>query len=383
MEVEKQNIGPIIKGDEIDLLALVKTIWAGRKTIFYAIGISMVLGLVIAFTSPKKYTASATLLPSVEKKGGGLGSLSALAGMAGINIGGLMGDASGIPAELYPQVVGSVPYLMELMHEKLTWEKYSEPLSLYEVIEQDTIESGFLKVKKYTIGLPWVLKDAVFGKENDDDLVPKAGGKNKEIGYYLLSLKERAAIAKLKNAINLSNDKKSGLISINVTMGEALLTAQLADKAVQLLQKHVIDYKTKQSAENLKFIQERFVESKVNYEQAQRAFFAYKDAHRNIVAERMDVEYQRLSDAYDIASAIYKGLAQQQEQAKITVKEETPVFKVLDPVVVPKDKSAPKRGMMLAVSMFLGVFLGIAVVFGRMVWENLRGGKDERELSTQ
>ena len=77
------EIGPIIKDDEIDLLALVKTIWAGRKTIYYAVGAAILIGLVVAFASPAKYTAKATLLPSDEKKTGGMGNLSALAGMAG------------------------------------------------------------------------------------------------------------------------------------------------------------------------------------------------------------------------------------------------------------------------------------------------------------
>lgn len=363
----------IIKGDEIDLWALIKTLWRGRRIIAYSAAICLVIGLIVAYASPKKYTASATLLPSAEKKGGSFGGLSALAGMAGINIGSLMGDATGIPAELYPQVVGSVPYLMELMNEKLTWEKEGE-MSLFEKAQRDSVPSSFDKVKKYTIGLPWTVKDALSGKKRKDDIMLGSGVKGEDEGQiFALSKLQLAVIEQLKKSVSINHDKKSGLVSLSVSEDEPLVAAQLADKAVALLQKSIIDYKTKQSAENLRFIQERFVEAKVNYEQSQRSFFAYKDAHRNVVAERMDVEYQRLSDAYDIASAIYKGLAQQQEQAKITVKEETPVFKVLDPVVVPKEKSAPKRGMIIVVSLFLGALLGVLWILGRMVLLNFKG----------
>lgn len=364
--MEKDKIGDlaIIKGDEIDLMALVRTIWAGRRIVLYSVIGCLFIGLIIAFTSPKKYTASATLLPSVEKKGGNLGNLSALAGMAGINIGGMVGDASGIPAELYPQVVGSVPYLMELMHEKLQWKKFKEPLSVYEEIERDSVPTRFSIVKKYTIGLPGTIKNFIFSGKGDDGLISTQATESGDKGYYILDSKEGAAIGRLKAAIKVTHEPKSGLISLSVTMNEPLLTAQLADKAVKLLQRHVIEYKTKQSSENLKFIEERFVEAMVNYENAQRSFFGYKDAHRNIVAERMDVEYQRLSDAYDIASSIYKGLAQQKEQAKITVKEETPVFAVLEPVLMPKEKSSPKRGMIIAVSLLLGGMMGVMIVLG-------------------
>jgi uncharacterized protein involved in exopolysaccharide biosynthesis len=374
MKFNIKQVGSIIKGDEIDLMALVKTIWAGRRIIIYSVIACVFIGLIVAYTSPKKFSVSVTLLPSVEKKGGNLGGLSALAGMAGINLGSMMGDASGIPSELYPQVVGSVPYLMELMNEKLTWKKYGT-ISFVEKIKLDSVPSTFSIIKKYSIGLPWTIKAALSSSENDE--IGQIGGEESESrGYFILSATENSAINTLKAAISVAQDKKSGLVRMDVTMGEPLLTAQLADKAVQALQRYIIEFKTKQSAEKLKFIQDRYVEAKLNYEASQRAFFSYKDDHRNFVMERMDLEYQRLSDAYDIASVIYKGLAQQQEQAKITVKEESPVFTVLEPVVVPTEKSAPRKGMIMAVSLFLGLFLGVAAIFGILVFNNYRSNKE-------
>ena len=62
------NKNQIIKDDELDLIALIKTIWNGRKTVYYSVGICVFIGLLIAFLSPAKYTASATLLPSSENK---------------------------------------------------------------------------------------------------------------------------------------------------------------------------------------------------------------------------------------------------------------------------------------------------------------------------
>ncbi|MFT3737372.1 MAG: Wzz/FepE/Etk N-terminal domain-containing protein [Breznakibacter sp.] len=369
MTDEKSVPEPIVKDDEIDLLALVRTIWAGRKIILYTSMACVVVGLIIAFTSPKKYTTSATLLPSSERKSGNLGSLSALAGMAGINVGGMLDDASGVPTELYPQVVASVPYLMELMHKKFYWERFRANISIYEVAQRDTVVSAFAIIKKYTIGLPFTLKNAIFPPRTNDVLLYSKSHEGES--YYVLTDLERKAMSRLKGAVHVEYDKKNGLVVVSVTMNEPLLCAQLADKAVQLLQKHVIDYRIRQSVENLQFIEERFAESKKRYEEAQWMFFGYKDAHRNIVAERMDVEYQRLSDAYDIASAIYKNLAQQLEQAKITVKEETPVFKVLDPVVVPKDAQS-KKSMILVISIFFGVFLGILAVFVSNIYINIR-----------
>lgn len=52
-----------------------------------------------------------------------------------------------------------------------------------------------------------------------------------------------------------------------------------------------------------------------------KTYFNYKDSHRNTVSEWVDMGFQRLSDAYDMASTVYKSLVQQLEQAKISVKE--------------------------------------------------------------
>jgi LPS O-antigen subunit length determinant protein (WzzB/FepE family) len=125
---------PIIQDDEIDLIALVKTIWNGRKTIYYSVGVAVLLGLIIAFASPKKYTASATLLPSAENAENRLGGLGALAGMAGFNLNSMFGQTTGIPAEIYPKVVSSFPFQEELVHQKFNFEDYDHPVSIYDYV---------------------------------------------------------------------------------------------------------------------------------------------------------------------------------------------------------------------------------------------------------
>jgi LPS O-antigen subunit length determinant protein (WzzB/FepE family) len=41
-------------------------------------------------------------------------------------------------------------------------------------------------------------------------------------------------------------------------------------------------------------------------------------------------------------------------------------------VKVPIVKSAPKRSLIMVVSIFLGGFIGIGLVFGGMVWRKLK-----------
>lgn len=62
---------------------------------------------------------------------------------------------------------------------------------------------------------------------------------------------------------------------------------------------------------------------------------------------------------------IYSELAKQLEQAKIQVKQDTPVFTIIEPVSVPTNKSKPNRPMILFIWLFLGGVVGTGFVFGK------------------
>lgn len=366
-DVSKENEAlTIIKDDEIDLIALTKTIWNGRKTIYYSVGVCVFIGLLIAFFSKPKYEAYATLLPSEEKDMmGQLGGLGALAGMAGVDIGSMMGgQASGIPAEIYPSVVESYPFKKELVHQKFHFEAFQEPVSIYEYALQDTVETTGDKILKYTIKLPWTIKEAIQG-EKEVLTLP-------EYGVLNLSEEELIALGSIEEVLVIDVDKKTGLINVSAEAGEPVFVAQFVQKAIDLLQNYVIEYKTKQARQNLEFIQERYLEKEKEYLTAREAFFEYKDKHRNMVSERISIEYEQFKDEFEITGSIYKSLASQLEQAKITVKEETPVFTVIEPVKVPIEISWPKKKIILIVSVFLGVFIGIGIIFGKLVFSSVK-----------
>ncbi|MCW3805801.1 Wzz/FepE/Etk N-terminal domain-containing protein [Plebeiibacterium marinum] len=356
----------IIKDDEIDLIALIKTIWDGRKIIYYSVGVCVFIGLLIAFLSPTKYTASATLLPSSENKSSSVGGLGALAGMAGINLSSMMGQSDGIPAEIYPQIVNSYPFLNEFIYEKFHFEEYEQPISIYDYVVADTIPSVGSQIAKYTIRLPWTIKEKVFSNEKKGII------SNVDYGVLYLSEEELKVIESVYELFRIGVDEETGLVVITVEVEEPILAAQFVKKAVKLLQRYIIEYKTKQVREHLKFVKGRYEEKKQEYEKAQLAFYNYKDSHRNIISERVDPEFQRLSDEYDITLTVYKDLSTQLEAAKIAVKEESPVFSVIEPAKVPDEKSSPVRKSILLISMIVGVFFGVCLVIGLIIYDNIK-----------
>ena len=59
---------------------------------------------------------------------------------------------------------------------------------------------------------------------------------------------------------------------------------------------------------------------------------------------------------------LYSELATQLEQAKINVKETTPILTVINPVTIPLQKSKPRRAMILFGWTFFGVLFGIGAI---------------------
>jgi uncharacterized protein involved in exopolysaccharide biosynthesis len=145
----------------------------------------------------------------------------------------------------------------------------------------------------------------------------------------------------------------------------------MALKAQNLLQKYITEFKTQKSQANLDFIEASYTKSKKEFEQAQVRLAIATDRSQGFVSGLPKVETDRLQSQYTITFGVYQELAKQFEQAKIQVKKETPVFTVVDPPVVPSEKTKPKRSLIVMVWVFLGAATGFAIVLGKSYWQDL------------
>ncbi len=354
----------IIKEDEIDLLALFQTFWAGRKIIIQFLLIFGFLGLFIAIFSPKKYTASTMIVPVSSGKSAS-GGLSGLAAMAGIDIDTSQGGGD-ISPTLYPKVVESIPFRKRLMDTPITVSEKTEKVT-FRKYYKDIYSIGLLGwVKKYTIGLPGVILG--WFKEKPKEVQGESGSSE----IVVISRNENELLNKLRSLIKLNVNKKEGYIVISATMPEALAAAQMADRAQKLLQEYVIKFKTQKASEQLNFVENRCKEKEKEFREVEMALARFKDRNRNVATSTAMTRKQRLTSEYNLLYSVYSELARKVETQRIQVKEDTPVFRVIEPVSVPVEKSAPRRMMILAVWLFLGFFLGVAVVFGREFIKTLK-----------
>ena len=358
MSEQKTPVKPAhIADDEIDLLALVKTMWNGRRTIVIAVISGAILGVAVALLSAKEYTASTVMVPQMgdsQSKMGGLGGLAALAGITlDVNPG------AELSPMIYPQIIGSVPFQLELMNTPINFEDHSQPITLFEFYTKYSKSSVLGSVKKYTIGLPGVIIGAIKGKTKELSL---PGDSTRPI---LLTADQYTVKKALDAIVSLDVNAKEGYLTLSTRMPEALVAAQLAKKAQDLLQQYITEFKIEKAKANLNFIQGRYDETKAEFEKAQVSLAIINDRNKNFTSGLPRIETDRIQTRYTISFGVFQELAKQLEQAKIQVKKDTPVFTIVEPVTVPSEKSKPKKAMIVAIWLFLGGILGVGIVFGR------------------
>ncbi|HYQ56846.1 MAG TPA: Wzz/FepE/Etk N-terminal domain-containing protein, partial [Draconibacterium sp.] len=155
--------------DEIDLIALAKTLWDNRKFILITVAIFMVLGVAVALLTPKQYTASTTLVPQVSDGSSKMGGLSSLAAMAGFNLNDMTSGSGELSPMVYPQIINSVPFQLELMNTTFQFPGQKEALTFYTYFNEVKKPGALGLLKKYTIGLPGVMIKAIKGDPMTSD----------------------------------------------------------------------------------------------------------------------------------------------------------------------------------------------------------------------
>jgi LPS O-antigen subunit length determinant protein (WzzB/FepE family) len=355
--------------DEIDLIALAKTIWNGRKIIIISVVVFMILGFFVAIFSPKEFTASSTMVPQLSSGKSKLGGLSSLAAMAGFNLDMNM-ESSELSPLIYPQIVESVPFQLEIMETPFRFKDVDHPVSLYEYYMDYAKPDVVSLIKKYTVGLPFVILGAIKGDKKDD--LPVVSGDELFDSPIALTEDQEAIRKLLSNNITLEPNAKEGFVTLNVISHDASIAAQVAHRAQALLQEYITEFKVKKANAQLDFITERFEEKKNDFEKAQTNLAVFVDRNKNVTSAVARTEEVRLQNEYKLAFEVYSQLAQQLEQAQITVKENTPVFSIVKPVTVPIEKSKPNRPMILIIWTFLGGIIGIGWIFGKHFFQSIK-----------
>lgn len=341
MQEEKDIIDNNDDEKEIDLLELASKLWAQRKKLAVWSICGAVIGVIIAFSIPKEYTTTVKLAPETTDAKAGGGGLSALASMAGF--GSISSGVDAVYPQLYPDVVGSVPFTTSLFNVEVETKEDGQKFTVRQFLEEETKAPWWGAV----MGAPFKLIGML--RSSDDEEDPEG----KKVNNFQLSQDENKLVEAINNRVNASVDQKTNVVTITVNMQDPLVSAILADTVVSRLQEYVTQYRTNKARKDLEYAETLNEEAKTEYYKAQQRYAEYLDSNQGLALQRAQITRDRLENETSLAFNLYNQTAQQVQKAKAKVQETTPVYAIITPATVPVKASSPKKLMILVGFTFL------------------------------
>jgi len=345
---------------EIDLVEFAKILAKRKIWILKVMVIFFLSGIVISLLIKKEYEARCRLLPEIEtNQGNALGKLGGLAGLVGINTSDIGGSTATLNPALYPIIATSLPFKSQLLSKEYRFNKYNKTYSGYHYFNEIYRPA----IYEYIILLPKLARGIFKDK-------PKISVKSQsESEIWKITSREESLFKMIERRIEITVNNETGLVSIRGKMPDPVAAAELTEAAFSILTEHVINYRISKAKSNLNFVQKTYYEKKENFEILQNKLARFEDKNQNMVTSVASIERQKLKNEYDVAFEVYKSMAQQLEQAKIKVEEETPVFTIIEPIVIPLQKSQPQRIFITLMLSIIGFFVSILIIFYRYFLE--------------
>lgn len=288
-----------IEEDEIDLRELFNTILKSKFKIMAITFVITSFAILYALSIPNSYKSSIILAPQEESKGS-LGGLGALAGLAGVGLGG-----SGMDVHNSMSTI-----LGDNSFQQMVVEKHN----LIEKLDPKNTDKNLVFALNSRAVYDFLKSDS---KEEEEAISEEEAMFN--------------TIKDLKTIVSLSSDKDSGALTMGVELQDRFLA------------KEILEIYLKETTAYLRILDMKDINEKLEY---------YKDELSKINDIELKVQISQL-----MSSLIQKKVlssASEYYNVKIMTKPQ---------VAYIKDKSKPKRALIVVVSFVTSIILSIFIVF--------------------
>ncbi|MEQ8810153.1 MAG: Wzz/FepE/Etk N-terminal domain-containing protein [Imperialibacter sp.] len=362
MRNKKITVKETFSGDEIALLDIFWLFYNRKIYLAASIVLFLIIGVIVASTTPVEYEATVEIL-SEGGDDGSVGGLSDLIGLAGVrtNRRSSDGGSGSLGSDMYPQILKSTPFLLELMDEEFQFKKKKKSVSLYEFFLQPAPKHFFAEAADYLKDLPLNIKILFGFAKSKGQVIPKHVRKKMEDypSVLILSGDEKKVMTQLKNRIDIASEGR--IIGLTVTMPDKNVAAQLNTVVIEKLITYLSKYKTEKLRLDLEFIRERKIEAEIKYLKAQKELAIFRDSNQGRMTKLAESKEQYLNFEYTLAFNIYNTLSNQLEQAEIQVKKETPLFSEFEPVSIPSNPSEPIVSKIIILYTAMGAAVGFFI----------------------
>lgn len=164
--------------------------------------------------------------------------------------------------------------------------------------------------------------------------------------------------------VNIDENLKTGVYTLSVGSTEPILSMNILNTQILLLDEHQRQYNASLNSKTHKFINNRIIETRKELNFAEDALREFRDHNRRIEnSPGLLLEEERLSREVSVQTGVFTTLKQQLEKTKIDQVKENEYVVVIDPPEIPLYRSSPKKKRTVIISGILGTGLGIMIAF--------------------
>lgn len=333
-------------GRSINFVKLFDVLWQGRMWYVKVLPVAFVLAAIYALAQPNYYNCTVKLSPEMSSSKSTSG-LASLASSFGVNLGSGGAGTEALFPTLYPDLMNSVDFKTSLFHVPVTIEGNKEKG------EKDRTMSYYDYLSKEQKS-PWWSQGikAIMSMFNGQSSMV-----NEKVNKFRLTREQAGIVKAIDQKVVCDVDKKTMVITINVTDQDPVIAATMADTVKTRLQNFITDYRTSKARVDLEYNRKICAETKARYEKARQLYAEFMDHNRDIILQTVRQKQTDLENEMQLQYNAYTQVASQLLAAEAKVQEETPAFTTLQSATVPVLKAGPKRAQMCLIFVFLA-FLG-------------------------
>jgi uncharacterized protein involved in exopolysaccharide biosynthesis len=299
-----------------------------KKNIYIGIAYCILLLVFVLFMIPLEYTAGVSVLPSAASFSQGLmGNLGGLSKLAGIDIG---AGSRAQSQEMYMGIIYSKRLLDEVIYVDYEFEHEGQ------LRKQNLVE--------------------FFEIEEEDE---------REISEKVLKIMREGAVA-----VNISAD--NDILYLEVTTENPFLSAQIADKIVEVLNHIVKTEVQKEYRQKFSYLEKRLTNIQDSLKIAENDLMIFLETNIDPTLPAFQVEQLRLRRNLEIQTQL---LIEFRKQLEIFIADNMvnmSDIKVLDQAYPPYRKSRPKRALLLIALAMMCFFIQVGANASIVIYQKFK-----------
>lgn len=310
--------------EEFSIVELRRGVAARWRWLLLAPVLAALLGAAAAALWPKTWTATTSFVPEQALGTNNVSILGALGGL-----GSLLGEAGGGASALAKLKDGP------------TTEFFADVLTSTELLSA-TLRTPFADPVNPTV------------KRSLLDLIDVSGPTpERRFGNGLRKFEKR---------VRVLISRKSGIVNLSVTLRDPVLSAMVANRMIDLLNRFNLERRQRSSTEQRRFAESRLTIARAELDSADLARQAFLDANRNYYeSPRLLAVYDQLDRAVRVKEGILVGLTKTFEESRVAEVRDTPLLTIVD-VATPPDRPLQRPVLWGGLAMGAGAVVGLISV---------------------